>query len=116
MVSDKLHARSTGPVTTLTRQPLEGRSRDGGLRFGEMERDCMIGHGTTKFLQERLYECSDKYVAPICELCGNFSTNKTECASCETDEIAQVKLPYVSKLVFQELNSMMIKTQISTKE
>lgn len=115
LVSDKIHARSTGPVTTLTRQPLEGRSRDGGLRFGEMERDCMIGHGTSKFLQERLYEQSDKYSVSICSLCGNFATTKTECKACETDEVEEVKLPYVSKLLLQELNAMMIKTKITVK-
>jgi DNA-directed RNA polymerase II subunit RPB2 len=116
LVSDKLHARSTGPVTTLTRQPLEGRSRDGGLRFGEMERDCMIGHGASKFLQERLFEQSDNYSVTICEKCGNFATNKTECRSCETDQVVDVKLPYVSKLVLQELNAMLIKTHITAKD
>ena len=115
LVSDKMHARATGPVTTLTRQPLEGRSRDGGLRFGEMERDCMIGHGTTKFLQERLYECSDKYVASVCEQCGNFAGGRGECHACGSDEVARVRLPYVSKLVLQELNAMMLKTQIAVK-
>jgi DNA-directed RNA polymerase II subunit RPB2 len=115
LVSDKLHARASGPVTTLTRQPLEGRSRDGGLRFGEMERDCMIGHGTSKFLQERLFEQSDKYSVSICNNCGNFSTSHTECRSCETDQVTRVKLPYVSKLLLQELNAMMIKTKITAK-
>ena len=115
LVSDKMHARATGPVTTLTRQPLEGRSRDGGLRFGEMERDCMIGHGASKFLQERLYEQSDKYTITICEQCGNFATNKQECQACETDQVVDIKLPYVSKLVIQELNAMMIKTKITAK-
>ena len=115
LVSDKIHARATGAVTTLTRQPLEGRSRDGGLRFGEMERDCMIGHGTTKFLQERLYDCSDKYVAPICKHCGNIATTQTECSGCQADDVARVKLPYVSKLVLQELNAMMLKTKIAVK-
>lgn len=113
LVSDKIHARSTGLVTTLTRQPLEGRSRDGGLRFGEMERDCMIGHGTSKFLQERLFEQSDKYKVSICQLCGNFATSNNYCNGCETDNISEVKLPYVSKLLLQELNAMMIKTKIS---
>ena len=116
LVSDKIHARSTGPVTTLARQPLEGRSRDGGLRFGEMERDCMIGHGTSKFLQERLFEQSDKYSVSICSKCRNFSTSRTECKSCETDQIDRVHLPYVSKLLLQELNAMMILTKITAKQ
>ena len=113
LVSDKMHARDTGPVTTLTRQPLEGRSREGGLRFGEMERDCMIAHGNSKFLQERLFEQSDKYEVTICNLCGNFASNKNSCTFCETDEVSRVKLPYVSKLVLQELNAMLVKTKIS---
>jgi len=115
LVSDKMHARATGPVTTLTRQPLEGRSRDGGLRFGEMERDCMIAHGTSEFLLERLFKQSDPYSAPVCGKCGNFATSKTECKSCKTDDVAQVKLPYVSKLLLQELNAMMLKTKITAK-
>lgn len=116
LVSDKIHARAQGPVTTLTRQPLEGRSRDGGLRFGEMERDCMIAHGTSKFLQERLFEQSDNYTVAICEKCGNFATTRNECRACETDQVVDIKLPYVSKLVLQELNAMLIKTKISAKE
>ena len=115
LVSDKIHARSTGPVTTLTRQPLEGRSRDGGLRFGEMERDCMIGHGCTKFLSERLFEQSDKYFVTICTKCGNFATTKIFCKSCNSDKVVNIKLPYVSKLVIQELNAMLIKTKFAIK-
>lgn len=115
LVSDKVHARSTGPVTTLTRQPLEGRSRDGGLRFGEMERDAMIAHGAPKFLQERLFEQSDKYSITICENCGNFATTSKDCKVCETNNVVDVKLPFISKLVIQELNAMMIKTKIIAK-
>jgi|UniRef100_A0A6C0J1Q7 DNA-directed RNA polymerase II subunit RPB2 len=115
LVSDKIHARDTGPVTTLTRQPLEGRSREGGLRFGEMERDCMIAHGNSKFLQERLFEQSDKYEVTVCQQCGNFTSSKNSCDFCETDEVSRVKLPYVSKLVLQELNAMLIKTKINVK-
>lgn len=77
------------------------------------ERDCMIAHGNSKFLQERLFEQSDKYEVTICDICGNFTADKNSCTSCETDEVSRVKLPYVSKLVIQELNAMMIKTKIS---
>jgi DNA-directed RNA polymerase II subunit RPB2 len=112
LVSEKLHARSTGPVTTLTRQPLEGRSRDGGLRVGEMERDAMIAHGTSSFLNERLCECSDPYQIPVCESCGGIPSSSTDCNICGNDTVSSTGIPYISKLVLQELNSMCIKTNI----
>tara|TARA_X000000950_G_C13643392_1_gene548551 strand:- start:164 stop:748 length:585 start_codon:yes stop_codon:yes gene_type:complete len=115
MVSDKIHARATGRNTTLTRQPLEGRSRDGGLRFGEMERDCMIAHGASRFLQGALCDRSDPYNTTICDVCGSFATTQNECKACKTDKVSSINIPYVSKLVIQELNSMLIKCKISAK-
>jgi len=112
LVSDKIHARAQGPNATLTRQPLEGRSRDGGLRFGEMERDCMISHGASRFLKERLNDQSDPYQILICKDCHNFATTTYSCKACKSDNVCKVNISYVSKLVIQELNAMLIKCEI----
>ena len=116
MVSDKVHSRSHGQVTTLTRQPLEGRSRDGGLRFGEMERDAMIGHGVSRFLKERLFDKSDAYQMFICDKCGNIATTHKECRACESDLISKVNCPFACKLLFQELMAMSIKIQMKANK
>jgi DNA-directed RNA polymerase II subunit RPB2 len=116
MVSDKIHARANGHVTTLTRQPLEGRSRDGGLRFGEMERDAMIAHGSSRFLKERLFDCSDPYQITVCDQCGMITTTPTDCSVCEKDKVTLCNIPYAAKLLFQELMSMGIKIMIKPKD
>lgn len=109
MVADKIHSRSQGHVTMLTRQPLEGRSRDGGLRFGEMERDCMITHGNSRFLKERLFDMSDPYNVIICDNCGMITAAQDECTTCNKDAVTPVNYPYAAKLLQQELNAMCIK-------
>ena len=120
MVADKQHSRSIGPMVNLTRQPAEGRSRDGGLRFGEMERDCMISHGAARFTKERVYDVSDAFKAHVCKDCGSIAAfNKTHniyhCNMCEnTTNFAEVHIPYSCKLLFQELMTMNIAPRIVT--
>eukprot|EP01083_Nonionella_stella_P158427 515709_1 len=112
MVADKMHARARGPRAMLTRQPTEGRSRDGGLRLGEMERDCLIGYGAAALLQERLCFSSDVYQMHVCRSCGLIGY-KGWCQFCKRgDKLATVTLPYACKLLFQELQSMNIVPRI----
>lgn len=106
MIMDKMHARARGPRATLTRQPTEGRSREGGLRLGEMERDCLIGYGATQLLLERLMISSDKFEVNACEECGLMGYNGW-CTYCKSSKkMAQLTIPYAAKLLFQELMAM----------
>ena len=121
MVDDKLHSRSTGPNVILTRQPVEGRSRDGGLRFGEMERDCMLSHGAAQFLKETLQERSDNYRMYTCSHCGlvsavNKAANIHYCKNCNNNlDFSEVRLPYAMKLFIQELETMAVAPRIVTQ-
>lgn len=108
MVQDKMHARARGPRALLTRQPTEGRSRDGGLRLGEMERDCLIGYGATHLLLERLMISSDAFSVDVCQLCGLLGYNGY-CGHCKSgSNVANIMVPYATKLLFQELMSMQV--------
>lgn len=121
MVSDKAHSRSIGPMVNLTRQPAEGRSRDGGLRFGEMERDCMVSHGAARFTRGRMYDASDKYAVYACRKCGLIASynDKMHIHICHTcgnrADFAYVEIPYACKLLFQELNTMNIAPRLVTE-
>ena len=115
MVCDKIHSRgSNGPIVLITRQPSEGRSRLGGLRLGEMERDAVIGHGAACFLKERLINVSDDSKQFVCMNCGFIGISNPDkdlyrCDFCKNDaSISQVRIPYSFKLFIQELNCMNI--------
>ena len=127
MVNDKQHSRSIGPMVNLTRQPAEGRSRDGGFRIGEMERDVMIAHVASRFCRERLYDVSDKYSAYVCKKCGMIAAynegNKKYndftihlCKTCDNKtDFALVDIPYAYKLMAQELQTINVVPRIITE-
>ena len=131
MVNDKQHSRSIGPMVNLTRQPAEGRSRDGGFRIGEMERDVMIAHGMTRFCRERMYDVSDKYSVHVCKSCGMIAPyndgNKSRlyenadftvhmCKTCDNKtDFAKVEVPYAYKLMAQELQTINVVPRIITE-
>ena len=121
MVVDKHHSRSLGPAVGLTRQPAEGRSRDGGLRFGEMERDCMISHGASCFTKGRMYDASDAFKVNVCKKCGMIASHNDAghihlCKLCDNrTEFSEVKLPYACKLLFHELITMNVAPRMITR-
>lgn len=120
MVNDKQHSRSNGPMMNLTRQPAEGRSRDGGLRFGEMEKDAMVSHGAARFTRGRMYDASDKYSIYVCKDCGlipayNDKLHIHLCKTCgNRTNFAYVEIPYACKLLFQELTTMNVVPRLIT--
>jgi len=120
--ADKMHSRSSGPLVMLTRQPAEGRAREGGLRFGEMERDAVAAHGITEFTKERLMECSDLFRCWSCQDCGLIAiVNPKEgvwlCRGCgNTTNFSAIEIPYAYKLLLQELETMCISSRIITQQ
>ena len=112
MVADKIHSRSSGPYQLLTRQPSEGRARDGGLRIGEMERDAMLSHGTVQFLKERMFDVADKYFVTLCKETGMIAAVNpgkeiyNSLYSKNNTDFVRVQIPYATKLFIQELMTM----------
>jgi len=119
--ADKIHSRSSGPLVMLTRQPAEGRAREGGLRFGEMERDCVIAHGISEFTKERFMECSDLFRTYSCKDCGliivsNPKQGIWQCRACgNTTNFSAIEIPYAYKLLLQELETMNISSRFITQ-
>jgi DNA-directed RNA polymerase beta subunit len=118
MVANKMHARASGKVTMLTRQPIEGRSKGGALRLGEMEQQALVAHGASLLLKER-YD-SDKVVVYICSKCGAIAIkdtirNKVFCPVCNSNEIESIEISYAFKLLLEELQGLHIETRFELK-
>ena len=119
LVANKIHSRARGPIQLLTRQPTEGRAKEGGLRLGEMEKDTFVAHGASLLLKERFD--SDKTIVPICENCGMIAIrdeykNKSYCAICgENVEINNIEISYAFKLMLEELKSLGVYPKLQLK-
>ena len=131
IAADKIHARYEGPKTVLTRQPTEGRSRDGGLRIGNMEKDALVAHGISSFLKEKMLDDSDIYYTRVCGKCGTIATRRKVmnqsnidkdgdmyyCHNCgEKGDIRKICIPYAFKLLLQEIESISVGVKIGTDE
>ena len=120
--ADKMHSRASGPLVMLTRQPAEGRAREGGLRMGEMERDCVVAHGMAEFTKERHMECSDAFLCYSCKDCGLIAVVNPEkgiwaCNGCgNMTNFAKIQIPYATKLLIQELETMSIASRLITQQ
>lgn len=120
MVANKMHARASGRIQLLTRQPIEGRSKGGGLRLGEMEKDCFVAHGASLLLKERFD--SDKAIVHICESCGMLAVydvirNKISCTKCGANvDISAVEMSYAFKLLLDELKSMCVYPKLELED
>ena len=131
MVSDKSQVRTTGPVVAITRQPVKGRKKHGGIRLGEMERDALLSHGVAFCLHDRLMGCSDSHEAHICSTCGGLlsvynkysrmqldggrSQRSSEyyCSTCKSSAgVKPVYLPYVFRYLTNEMMGMGIKMKL----
>lgn len=132
MVSDKFQVRTTGPIDNLTHQPVQGRKRAGGIRFGEMERDSLLAHGISFCLQDRLMNCSDYSLSYVCKRCGSIispihlpsteaqliqsTRDSITCRLCQkSKDIDVVAIPYVFRYLATELMAMNIRLRVDVK-
>lgn len=110
------NSRARGNVTMMHHQPSEGRSKDGGLRTGEMERDALIAHGGSAFIQETFFDMSDVYQVNVCGNCGSMLSAAKECRVCKKGDVSKTNIPYCAKLLLQELQALGVSIKISTSE
>ena len=118
-VADKIQARARGPVALLTRQPTEGKTKEGGLRLGEMEKDCFVAHGASLLMKERFD--SDRTIVWVCEHCGSIAIydaykSKSYCLCGEKVKISPVEMSYAFKLFLDEVKSLHLKPRLILKE